>query len=45
MIAILKIKDVSFEEFEKIRKNKVEKRGAFEKRIFLKETYNENEKM
>lgn len=45
MIAILKTKDVNFEEFEKIRKNKVEKRGAFEKRIFLKETYKENEKM
>ncbi len=33
--AILDVKDVSYEEFEKIRNAKVEKRGAFKKKIFL----------
>jgi len=33
--AILDVKNCSYEEFEKIRTSKVEKRGAFEKRIFL----------
>ena len=33
--AILKTKSVTYEEFEKIRLEKVEKRGAFEKRIYL----------
>ena len=33
--AILDIKNVSYEEFEKIRNKKVEKRGAFKKKIFL----------
>lgn len=33
--AILKAKEVSQENFEAIRKQKVEKRGAFDKKIFL----------
>ena len=33
--AILDSKNISIEEFEKIRKAKVEKRGAFKNRIFL----------
>lgn len=33
--AILDIKKVSYTEFEEIRKEKVIKRGAFKKRIFL----------
>jgi len=33
--AILDIKKVSYDDFEKIRKEKVIKRGAFKKRIFL----------
>ena len=33
--AILDVKNVNFEEFEKIRLNKVQKRGAFKDRIFL----------
>ena len=33
--AILDLKCVSYEEFEKIREQKVLKRGAFKKRIFL----------
>lgn len=32
---ILNSKNVSIEEFEKIRKNKVDRRGAFNKKIFL----------
>lgn len=35
LLAILTFKNVSFEEFENIRKEKVLKRGAFTKRIFL----------
>lgn len=35
--AIAKIKQVSVEALEKIRLEKLEKRGGFEKRIFLKE--------
>ena len=35
---ILDYKNVSIEEFENIRKAKVEKRGAFKKRIFLNKT-------
>lgn len=35
LLAILNFKDVSVEEFEKIRNNKVLKRGSFNKRIFL----------
>lgn len=33
--AILDAKKVSYSEFEKIRNSKVEKRGAFKKKIFL----------
>ena len=33
--AILDVKKVSYEEFEKIRNAKVEKRGAFKEKIFL----------
>lgn len=33
--AILKHKNVTLEEFEDIRKEKVSKRGAFDKKIFL----------
>ena len=33
--AILKFKKVSFSDFEKIRSEKVVKRGAFDKKIFL----------
>ncbi len=36
--AILKAKKVEYAEFEKIRRNKVDKRGAFDKRLFLKST-------
>ena len=32
---LLDVKGVSIEEFEKIRNGKVEKRGAFKKKIFL----------
>lgn len=35
MLAILKYKNVSIEEFEKIRLEKAKKRGAFENRIYL----------
>ena len=33
--AILDAKNISYEEFEKIRNSKVNKRGAFKKKIFL----------
>lgn len=33
--AILDVKNVTYEEFENIRNSKVEKRGAFKKKIFL----------
>lgn len=33
--AILKAKNVSYEEFEKIRLQKAQKRGAFDEKIFL----------
>ena len=38
---ILDYKKVSLEEFERIRLNKVEKRGAFKDRIFLEKTIKE----
>jgi predicted house-cleaning noncanonical NTP pyrophosphatase (MazG superfamily) len=44
LLAILKYKSISYEEFESIRNIKVEKRGAFDKRIFLERTYKKNEK-
>ncbi len=36
--AILKLRGVNYEDFEKIRNDKVEKRGAFDKKLLLKET-------
>lgn len=33
--AILDSKGISYEEFEKIRQNKVQKRGAFKEKIYL----------
>lgn len=33
--AILKAKGITYDDFEKIRMEKVEKRGAFERKIFL----------
>lgn len=41
--AILDVKNVTYEEFEKIRLNKVEKNGAFKRKLLLKATY-ENDK-
>lgn len=42
--ALLEYKDVSLEEFEKIRAAKVEKRGAFKKRLLLMEVISKEEK-
>lgn len=42
--AILDVKGVSYEEFEKIRNSKVEKRGAFKKKIFLESVSEKNDK-
>ncbi len=36
--AILSHKNISYDEFEKIRKEKVNKRGAFNNKIFLEST-------
>ena len=36
--AIARLKGIDLEKVEKIRKQKAEKRGAFDKKIFLKET-------
>ena len=36
--AILEYKNVKLEDFEKIRVDKVQKRGAFKKKIFLEKT-------
>lgn len=41
--AILNVKNVSYDEFEKIRLSKVNKRGAFEKKLLLKRTYTDGE--
>lgn len=35
LLAILNAKNIDYNEFEKIRISKVEKRGAFKKKIFL----------
>lgn len=35
LLAILKVKNVTKEEFEEVRKTKVLKRGSFDNRIFL----------
>lgn len=42
--AILDVKKVSYEEFEKIRHTKVEKRGAFKQKIFLESVSEKNDK-
>ena len=43
--SIVKSRNISLEDFEKIRMNKVEKRGSFDKRIFLeREEEKENER-
>ena len=39
--AILDYKNVSYEEFENVRLNKVNKRGAFKERIFLERVEDE----
>lgn len=39
--AILDAKKISFEDFESIRKTKVEKRGAFKKKVFLESVIEE----
>ena len=41
--AILAAKNVSYDEFEKIRISIVNKRGAFEKKLLLKRTYTDGE--
>ena len=41
--AILKAKNVTYEKFEKLRITKVDKRGAFEKKLLLKRTYTDGE--
>jgi len=35
---LLDLKGVSYEDFDKVRKNKCEKRGAFKDRVFLENT-------
>ena len=42
--AILDVKKVSYNEFEKIRNAKIEKRGAFKKKIFLESVKEINDK-
>lgn len=42
--AILDVKGVPYEEFEKIRNTKVEKRGAFKEKIFLESVSEKNDK-
>ena len=42
--AILDVKNVSYEEFENIRNTKVEKRGAFKKKIFLESVSEKDDK-
>lgn len=42
--AILDVKNVSYKEFEKIRNAKVDKRGAFKKKIFLESVSEKNDK-
>ncbi len=41
--AILDNKKISLEEFETIRKNKVEKRGAFKEKLFLEKVLEDGE--
>lgn len=40
---ILDAKNISIEEFENIRKNKVQKRGAFKEKIFLRKVLEDGE--
>lgn len=42
MLGILDSKDVSFNEFEEVRKQKVLKRGAFKNRIYLEKVEENN---
>ncbi len=39
LLAIVKAKGVTFANFEALRQNKVDKRGAFDQRIFLETTF------
>lgn len=41
--AILDVKTTTYDDFERIRKSKVEKRGAFKKKLLLKRTYTDGE--
>ena len=43
LLAILKYNKIEYGEFEKMRTAKVEKRGSFDKRIFLQNTYEKSE--
>ena len=43
LYAIAKLKNIDLDEVEKIRKEKAQKRGAFEKRIYLKEVKQKGE--
>lgn len=45
LLAILKYKKIEYRQFENIRLGKVEKRGAFDQRIFLERTYDKGEIM
>lgn len=45
LLAILKYNKVEFSELEKLRLSKAEKRGSFDKRIFLERTYYKDEEM
>lgn len=40
---ILEAKNISFEEFENVRKSKVQKRGAFKEKIFLEKVIEDGE--
>lgn len=42
--AFLDVKKVSYDEFEKIRKAKVNKRGAFKKKIILESVFKKDDK-
>lgn len=43
ILAILKYNNIEYDEFENIRLSKAQKRGAFDKRIFLEKTYDKDE--
>lgn len=40
---ILEVKNISIEEFENVRKSKVQKRGAFKEKIFLEKVIEDGE--